>query len=154
MPASATRHRAGASPVGWSPRSCAMAAISLSSWRRSPSQDLCLLRSCASLTDCGQRLCRHDGALSSSIQVARGQVCAAQARVRPQRVKRPLDRVSHRHISPIKGGVRSTIPISGPICAGTPLVLPSSAAGGSHLGNPGVVLPLSATGRGHRGNPG
>ncbi len=32
-------------------------------------------------------------------------------RVRPQRVKQPLGRVSHRHISPIKGGARSTVPI-------------------------------------------
>ena len=35
-----------------------------------PSQALCSLGSCASLTGCGQRLCRHDSALSSSIQVA------------------------------------------------------------------------------------
>ncbi len=43
---------------------------------RSPSQDLCSLRSCASLTGCGQRLCRHDGVPSSSIQVARLDRCA------------------------------------------------------------------------------
>ncbi len=31
---------------------------------------------CASSTGCGQRLCRDDGALSSSIQVARQDRCA------------------------------------------------------------------------------
>ncbi len=61
---------------GSAPRSCATTAISLSSRPTPPSQDPCSPRSCTSLTGCGQHLCRHDGALSGSIQAARRDRCA------------------------------------------------------------------------------
>ena len=63
---------------GWSrsaPRSCVMAATSLSSWPRSQYHEPCSLRSWASLTGCGQHLYRHDGAPSSSLQIARQNRC-------------------------------------------------------------------------------
>ncbi len=68
-----------------------------------------------------------------------GQVCAAKAGVRPQRPDWSVGRVFDRQIRLIRGGTRPTAPVhDGQCVARTPFVLPSSATGGSHLGNFGL----------------
>lgn len=68
-------------------RSCATVCISLSRLRRSLSRDLYSPRSSASLAGCGQRRYRHDGAPSSSIQVAPQDKCALPRAQHVLRVK-------------------------------------------------------------------
>ena len=52
-----------------------------------------------------------DLSLNTAIELAVSFEFALARLVRPQRLKRPLGSVPHCHISPIKGGARSTVPI-------------------------------------------
>ncbi len=67
-------------------------------------------------------------------------MCAAQVEVRPHSAKWPQCRDFHRQISPIKSGPQPIVTARGRICARMPIVLPLSATGRSHLGNPGSAV--------------
>jgi len=83
-----------------------------------------------------------------------GQVCAAQVDVRPHSAKWSRGRVSHRPISPIKSRPRPIVTAQGRNRVRMPIVLPLSAIGRSHLGNPGLILLTSGSkswrGHGHQ----
>ncbi len=79
------------------------------------------------------------------------QVCAAQVEVRPHSAKWSRGQVSHRQISSIKSGPQPTVTAQGRIRGRMPTVLPLSAIGRSHLGNPGLVVPLLSGTRYTRG---
>ncbi len=64
-----------------------------------------------------------------------GLCCAGRSA--PYQCKMVTGRVAHRQISSVKSGPRPIVPVQGPIRDRMPIVLPLSAIGRSHLGNPG-----------------
>jgi len=88
-------------------------------------------------TGCGKPLCRRRALVETPPDRPTRQVCAAQVEVRPHSAKWSRGRVSHRLIGPIKSGPRPIVTAQGRNRGRMPSVLPLSAIGRSHLGNPG-----------------